>query len=112
MGLSLANNNKIFLVAGILFQLWFIIIYALNYEYQFIASTTAAGSATNDTDFANMFQFVQGMIMCVFLLLLFFLGFTLINTYVAGSAYSSALFSFMIIVFTVQYYFIIRSFWL
>jgi hypothetical protein len=74
MGLSLANNNKIFLVAGILFQLWFIIIYALNYEYQFIAGSTAVGSTTNNTDFANMFQFVQGMIMCVFLLLLFFLG--------------------------------------
>jgi hypothetical protein len=39
-------------------------------------------------------------------------GFTLINTYVAGSAYSSALFSFLIVVFTVQYYFIIRSFWI
>jgi hypothetical protein len=31
---------------------------------------------------------------------------------VAGSAYSSALFSFMIVVFTIQYYFIIRSFWI
>jgi len=39
-------------------------------------------------------------------------GFTLVNTYVAGSAYSSALFSFLIVVFTVQYYFIIRSFWI
>jgi len=39
-------------------------------------------------------------------------GFTLVNTYVAGSAYSSALFSFLIIVFTIQYYFIIRSFWI
>ncbi len=39
-------------------------------------------------------------------------GFTLVNSYVAGSAYSSALFSFMIIVFTIQYYFIIRNFWL
>lgn len=29
----------------------------------------------------------------------------------AGSAYSSALFSFLIIVFTIQYYFIIKSFW-
>ena len=35
----------------------------------------------------------------------------MVNTYVAGSAYSSGLFSFMIMVFTVQYYFIIRSFW-
>lgn len=39
-------------------------------------------------------------------------GFTLVNTYVAGSAYSSTLFSFLILVFTVQYYFIIRSFWI
>lgn len=36
----------------------------------------------------------------------------MVNTYVAGSAYSSALFSFLIVVFTVQYYFIIRSFWI
>ena len=35
----------------------------------------------------------------------------MVNTYVAGSAYSSGLFSFMVMVFTVQYYFIIRSFW-
>lgn len=35
----------------------------------------------------------------------------MVNTYVAGSSYSSGLFSFMIIVFTIQYYFIIRSFW-
>lgn len=34
------------------------------------------------------------------------------GTYVGGSAYSSALFSFMILVFTIQYYFIIRSFWM
>ncbi len=39
-------------------------------------------------------------------------GFTLVNTYVAGSAYSNALFSFLILVFTIQYYFIIRSFWI
>ena len=44
--------------------------------------------------------------------MLFFLGFTLMGTYVGGSAYSSALFSFMILVFTIQYYFIIRSFWM
>lgn len=30
----------------------------------------------------------------------------------AGSSYSSMLFSFMIIVFSIQYYFIVRSFWL
>jgi hypothetical protein len=35
-----------------------------------------------------------------------------VNTYVAGSAYSSALLSFLIVVFTIQYYFIIRSFWI
>lgn len=34
------------------------------------------------------------------------------NTYVSGSAYSSALMGFLIIVFTLQYYFIIRSFWI
>lgn len=34
------------------------------------------------------------------------------NTYVAGSAYSSAVMGFLIIVFTLQYYFIIRSFWI
>ena len=44
--------------------------------------------------------------------LLIALGLTIVNTYVAGSAYSSALFSFMIVVFTIQYYFIIRSFWI
>lgn len=54
----------------------------------------------------------QGFLLVLFILLLFFLGFTLVNTYVAGSAYSSALFSFLIVVFTVQYYFIIRSFWI
>ena len=52
----------------------------------------------------------------IFALLLSYLiinpGFTIVNTYVAGSAYSSALFSFMILVFTIQYYFIIRSFWI
>lgn len=34
------------------------------------------------------------------------------NTYVSGSAYSSAMIGFLIIVFTLQYYFIIRSFWI
>ena len=73
MGLSLKTNNKIFLVAGILFQLWFIIIYAINYQYKYTPNT-ASGSTLTSTDFSNMFQFVQGMIMVVFLLLLFFLG--------------------------------------
>ena len=35
----------------------------------------------------------------------------MVITYVSGSAYSSTLFGFMILVFTVQYYFIIKSFW-
>jgi len=41
-----------------------------------------------------------------------YLGFSLVNTYVAGSAYSSMIYSFMVIVMTIQYYFIVRSFWL
>lgn len=36
----------------------------------------------------------------------------MVNTYVSGSAYSSAVIGFLIIVFTLQYYFIIRSFWI
>lgn len=38
-------------------------------------------------------------------------GFSLVITYVAGSTYSSTMFGFLIMVFTVQYYFIIKSFW-
>ncbi len=33
MGLSLDTSNKVFLVLGFLFELWFIIIYAIDYQY-------------------------------------------------------------------------------
>ena len=112
MAMALSTTNKIFFVVGLIFQIWWIVIYALDYYYVFYPMGTILQENTYG------FNDFQGFLLVLFLLLLFFLGkhlinagFTLVSMYVAGSAYSTALFAFMIIVFTIQYYFIIFSFW-
>lgn len=41
MGLSLKASNKIFFAIGLIFELWFILMYALDYGYKFDSVTTA-----------------------------------------------------------------------
>ena len=41
MALSLNTTNKIFFFIGLIFELWFILMYALDYGYKFDAATTA-----------------------------------------------------------------------
>lgn len=69
MGLSLTTNNKLFLVVGLIFELWFIILYAIDYEYAYspLSSFANLEASINLTS-------IQGAIVVVFLMLLFFLG--------------------------------------
>lgn len=79
-------------------------MYALIYRY---VDQQPSGPAA---DSAN-FQDINGYIIVTALLILFLIGFTLVNTYVVSSAYSTMILSFVVLVFSVQYYFIVRSFW-
>jgi hypothetical protein len=40
MGLSLEVSNKIFFVIGIIFELWFILMYSIDYGYIFYPTGT------------------------------------------------------------------------
>ena len=40
MGLSLAASNKVFFFIGLVMELWFILMYAIDYGYKFDAVTT------------------------------------------------------------------------
>jgi hypothetical protein len=42
MALSLGTSNKLFLLVGLVFEVWFILMYALDYGYIFypIGTTT------------------------------------------------------------------------
>ena len=66
--MKLESSNKIFGVVGFVFQLWFIILYAIDYRYFFVSSPT------NTVEASLNFQDIQGFVMLVFLFLLFFLG--------------------------------------
>lgn len=68
MALSLSTTNKIFFFIGLVFELWFILMYALDYGYKFDAATTAVREVT--WGFLNF----QGFLLVLFILLLFFLG--------------------------------------
>jgi hypothetical protein len=35
MGLTTTTNNKIFFAIGFIFELWFILMYAIDYGYKF-----------------------------------------------------------------------------
>lgn len=41
MALSLNTTNKIFFFIGLVFEVWFILMYALDYGYKFDAAVTA-----------------------------------------------------------------------
>ena len=68
MALSLGTSNKLFLLVGIIFEVWFILMYALDYGYIFYGTGTTA----QETQYG--FFSVQGFLLVIFLLLLFFLG--------------------------------------
>lgn len=68
MGLSFDNSNKMFFFLGVVFELWFILMYALDYGYIF----NSAGTTVQEIAFG--FLSTQGFLMVLFLLLLFFLG--------------------------------------
>ena len=68
MGLSFDASNKMFFFLGVVFELWFILMYALDYKYIFYTAGTAA------QEIAFGFLSTQGFLMVLFLLLLFFLG--------------------------------------
>jgi len=38
MGLAFDTSNKIFFFMGVVLELWFILMYALDYGYKFIAT--------------------------------------------------------------------------
>lgn len=68
MGLAFDTSNKIFFFIGIVFELWFILMYALDYGYKFISSGTSI------QELSDAFLSMQGFLLVLFLLLLFFLG--------------------------------------
>lgn len=68
MGLAFDTSNKIFFFMGVVLELWFILMYALDYGYKFFA----AGTATQEISYG--FLSMQGFLLVLFLLLLFFLG--------------------------------------
>lgn len=68
MGLSLTTTNKLFFVLGIILQVWFILMYALDYYYIFFPVGTILQEQ------AYGFNSIQGFLLVFFLLLLFFLG--------------------------------------
>lgn len=70
MGLSLDVSNKVFFVIGIIFELWFILMYAIDYRYIFYPVSATNSAAENSYGFLSL----QGFIIFLFLLLLFFLG--------------------------------------
>lgn len=69
MGLAFDTSNKIFFFMGVVLELWFILMYALDYGYKFIAT-----GATNAQELSYGFLSMQGFLLVLFLLLLFFLG--------------------------------------
>lgn len=73
MGLSFGVSNKIFFFLGLIFELWFILMYALDYGYKFYPQGTPT------QEFAYGFLSYQGFLLVLFLLLLFFLGTRLIT---------------------------------
>lgn len=68
MGLSVTTTNRIFFALGIVLEVWFILMYALDYYYMFFVP----GTATEETVYS--FNSTQGFLLVFFLLLLFFLG--------------------------------------
>jgi len=68
MGLAFNTSNKIFFFLGVLFELWFILMYALDYGYKIIPTGTA------NQEFTYSFLNYQGFLLVLFILLLFFLG--------------------------------------
>lgn len=68
MGLAFDTSNKIFFFMGLIFELWFILMYALDYGYKFFA----AGTTVQEISYG--FLSMQGFLLVLFLLLLFFLG--------------------------------------
>lgn len=69
MGLAFDTSNKIFFFMGVVLELWFILMYALDYGYKFIAT-----GVTNSQELSHGFLSMQGFLLVLFLLLLFFLG--------------------------------------
>ena len=45
MGLTTTTSNKIFFAIGFIFELWFILMYALDYGYKFDAVTNPVSLA-------------------------------------------------------------------
>lgn len=46
MGLATLTSNKIFFAIGFVFELWFILMYALDYGYKFDAFTNPLNLTT------------------------------------------------------------------
>lgn len=68
MGLSFQNSNRMFFFLGVVLQLWFILMYALDYYYVLIPVGTGLQQV------GAGFLSTQGFLLVLFLLLLFFLG--------------------------------------
>jgi hypothetical protein len=68
MALSFSKTNKLFFALGIIFELWFILMYALEYYYLYPVIGTIF------QELAYTFNNFQGFLLVLFLLLLFFLG--------------------------------------
>ncbi len=69
MGLSMNTSNKIFFAVGLILELWFIIIYAVDYYYKWFPFN---GVAADELKY-GLFNF-NAFLLVLFLLLLFFLG--------------------------------------
>ena len=93
--MAVAGELKSFAAMAIIMEVFFAIIYGFHQGY------------TTTVEFADF----NGLIVVIYLLMLLLVGFGLVSTYLKGSALTGMTLNFIMVAFTIQWYFLVKKFW-
>lgn len=93
--MAVASDLKAFAVVAIVMEVFFAIIYGFHQGY------------TSTVEFADF----NGLIVVIYLLMLLLVGFGLVSTYLKEFALTGMTLNFIMVAFTIQWYFLMKKFW-